>query len=266
MLASAEKAFEYAAAIESSANQGGLFDSHDDGVGSMNEEPELLTQKPWGVREQLSQEKAALGFYLSGHLFDEVHAEVRRFAKRSLKDITESKEPQLLAGIISEFRVITGQRGKLALFKLDDKTASLDASMDEALMNTHKNTLKEDELIIVMARVQVDRFSGGGALRVNIQQVWDLAQARCRFGKYLKLTVNGAIPDVAGLIKEFPPKKEQNEHGELVKGLNVRMHLLRDDIQAEIELGNSARFYPSDAAIAGWTHQAYMGQAKVIYD
>jgi len=266
LLASTERAFEYAAAIESSANQGGLFDSHDDGVGSMNEEPELLTQKPWGVREQLAQEKAALGFYLSGHLFDEVQGEVRRFAKRSLKDITESKEPQLLAGIISEFRVITGQRGKLALFKLDDKTLTLDASMDEALMNAHKNILKEDELIVVMARVQVDRFSGGGALRVSIQQVWDLAQARCRFGKYLKLTVNGSSPDVAGLIKEFPPKKEQNEHGEFVKGLGVRMHLLRGDIQAEIELGHSARFYPSDAAIASWTHQAYMGQAKVVYE
>jgi DNA polymerase-3 subunit alpha len=44
------------------------------------------------------------------------------------------------------------------------------------------------------------------------------------------------------------------------------MNLLRGDIQAEIELGNSARFYPSDAAIAGWTHQAYLGQAKIVYD
>jgi DNA polymerase-3 subunit alpha len=267
MLASVDKAFEYAAALESSVNQGGLFDSHDDGVGSMNEEPPLVTQKPWGVREQLTQEKTALGFYLSGHLFDEVQGEVRRFAKRSLRDVTESKEPQLLAGMVSDFKIITTtNRGKMGLFKLGDKTASLDASVDEKLLNAYKNVLKEDELIIIMARVQVDKFSGGGALRVNIQQIWDLAQARCRFGKYLRLTVNGSSPDVASLVKEFPPRKELSEHGELVRGLGVRMNLLRGDIQAEIELGNSARFYPSDAAIAGWTHQAYLGQAKIVYD
>ena len=266
LVATLDKAFEYALAVEASANQGGLFDAHDDGVGSMQEEPDYVVQKPWGVREQLANEKAALGFYLSGHLFDEVQVEVRRFAKRSLKDVMESKEPQLLAGMVSEFRVITGQRGKLALFKLDDKTACLDASVDERLMNAHKNILKEDELIVVMARVQADRFSGSGALRVNVQQIWDLAGARCRFGKYLKLLVNGSSPDVARLIKEFPPRHELTEHGELVRGLGVRMQLLRGDIQAEIELGQVARFYPTDAAIAGWTHQAYLGQAQVIYD
>ena len=32
-------------------------------------------------------------------------------------------------------------------------------------------------------------FSGG--FRLNVQQVWDLATARCRFGKYLEVKVNG---------------------------------------------------------------------------
>ena len=66
LVATLDKAFEYAQAVESSANQGGLFDAHDGGVGSMQEEPEHVVQKPWGVREQLSNEKAALGYYLSG--------------------------------------------------------------------------------------------------------------------------------------------------------------------------------------------------------
>jgi DNA polymerase-3 subunit alpha len=266
LLASLDKAFEYAQALEASANQGGLFDDNDDGVGSMHSEPEYVTQLPWGIREQLTHEKAALGFYLSAHLFDEVQSEVRRFVKRPLKDITESKEPQLLAGMVSDFRVINSQRGKLGLLKIDDKTMSLDASVDEALMNANRLTLQEDQLIIVMARVQVDRFSGGGALRVNIQQIWNLAQARCRFGKYLKLTVNGSEPDIASIIQSHPPLREQSEHGELIKGLGVRLHLLRGDIQAEIELGPRARFYPSDEALASWIHQAYMGQAQIVYD
>ena len=33
-------------------------------------EPDLVEAPPWGVRERLSLEKTAIGFYLSGHLFD----------------------------------------------------------------------------------------------------------------------------------------------------------------------------------------------------
>ena len=36
---------------------------------------------PWSIKERLTLEKAALGFYLSGHLFDQSAAEVRRFVK-----------------------------------------------------------------------------------------------------------------------------------------------------------------------------------------
>ena len=90
---------------------------------------------PWGIKERLTYEKTAVGFYLSGHLFDEVALEVRRFAKRQIDDLMDTREPQLLAGIVTDFRVINGQRGKLALFKLDDKSGVIEARADEALIN-----------------------------------------------------------------------------------------------------------------------------------
>ena len=40
-----------------------------------------LRRASWSIRERLTLEKSALGFYLSGHLFDQSAAEVRRFAK-----------------------------------------------------------------------------------------------------------------------------------------------------------------------------------------
>jgi DNA polymerase-3 subunit alpha len=43
--------------------------------------PDLVDALPWGVKEQLTLEKPAVGFYLSGHLFDEVATEVRRFVQ-----------------------------------------------------------------------------------------------------------------------------------------------------------------------------------------
>ena len=73
-----------------------------------------MAAEPWSIKERLGFEKVALGFYLSGHLFDEVALEVRRFAKRQIDDLIDTREPQLLAGIITDYRVINGQRGKLA--------------------------------------------------------------------------------------------------------------------------------------------------------
>jgi DNA polymerase III subunit alpha len=263
--ASVDLAFDYAASQEANANQGGLFDMGDeDAHGSSTQEPDLVQATPWGVKERLLQEKAAVGFYLSGHLFDESAAEVRRFVRTRIDDLIDSREPQVLAGIVSDLRVINGQRGKLAIFKLDDKSGSIEATADEALINANKNLLKDDELIVVQGKLQPDRFSGG--MRLVVNTVWDLPHARCRFGKYLRVAVNGVAPDVARLLRDFPPQRDVSEQGELVRGLSVRLNVQREGAAAELVLGEAGKFFPSDAALAGWMAQAHGGAAQVVYE
>jgi DNA polymerase-3 subunit alpha len=124
--------------------------------------------------------------------------------------------------------------------------------------------LKDDELIIVQGKLQPDRFSGG--FRLNVQQVWDLATARCRFGKFLRVAVNGRAPDVKSILRDFPPRTERTEQGDLQRGLPVRLSLRRDGAQAELQLGDEAKFFPSDAALASWMAQADQGLAQVVYE
>ncbi|MBL8370690.1 MAG: DNA polymerase III subunit alpha [Burkholderiaceae bacterium] len=270
LLASVDLAFEFALAAEAHANQGGLFDLDDDAHGSSTQEPALVDTTPWGIKEQLGFEKTAIGFYLSGHLFDEVVREVRQFVRRPIADLSDSREPQLLAGIVGELRVINGQRGRLALFKLDDKSGTIDARADEALFDAHRAQLKDDELVVVMGKLMPDRFSGG--LQLTVQQVWDLPAARCRFGKHIRVAVNGRAPDVARLLADHPPRRVSTEAGDLLRGLPVRLALTRPasaelpDVQAELELGEHARCYPSDDALAAWIAQAHQGQAQVVYE
>ena len=269
LAASIDRAFDFSTATVANANQGGLFDMMgDDAHGSSTQEPELVDMLPWGVKEQLTNEKTAVGFYLSGHLFDAVEREVRLFAKRKIDDLIDSREPQLLAGIVSDLRIINGQRGKLAIFKLDDKSAVMEATADEAMINANRHLFKDDELVIVMAKMQADRFSGG--YRLSIQQVWDLPSARCRFGKFLRVSVNGRAPEVARLVKDFPPQREMTEQGELIRGLPVRLKLERrgDKVAAaaELLLGEQAKFFPSDAALSSWIAQADQGKAEIVYE
>jgi len=273
LLASVDLAFEFGAATLANANQCSLFDmGGGDEVGSSTQEPELVQATPWGVKERLTFEKTAVGFYLSGHLFDEVADEVRRFARRAIDDLIDTREPQLLAGIVTDFRVINGQRGKLALFKLDDKSGVIEARADEALINAHKNLLKDDELVIVMGKQQPDRFSGG--MQLTVTQVWDLEQARCRFGKFLRVTLpkqaQGRAPDVARLLKDYPAQREETEQGVLMRGLQVRVALTCQDDEGaaavELQLGERARFYPSNAALASWWAQVAPGTADIVYE
>jgi len=268
LAAAIDLAFDFAAASDANQNQGGLFDAIGEGPGASSEEPALPDLVPWSVKERLTQEKTALGFYLSGHLFDEAEREVRQFVRRRLADVNEGREPQLLAGIVGDLRVINGQRGRLALFKLDDRSAALDARVEESLLLQHRQLLRDDELVIVMARVMPDRFSGG--VQLNITQIWDLPAARCRFGKFLRVAAGQQPPDVARLLAEFPPRRESTEHGDLLHGLAVRLLLERRSKEvgalAQLELGQQARFFPSDAALASWMAQADEGRVAVVYE
>ncbi|MBN8748950.1 MAG: DNA polymerase III subunit alpha, partial [Variovorax sp.] len=264
LVASLDRAFEYAAAQEANANQGGLFDLGDDVHGSSTQEPDLVETTPWGVKERLTLEKTAIGFYLSGHLFDEVAREVRQFARRQIDELLDSREPQVIAGIVSGLRVINGNRGRLAIFVLDDKTDTIEAVADEAVFDAARNQLKEDELVIVSGRLQPGR--GGFEARFNVQQVWDLAAARCRFGKFLRVAVNGKLPDIARIVRDFPPRRETTEHGEVQQGLGVRLAMARSGAQVELQLGEAARFFPVDAALASWMAQAEAGRAAIVYE
>ncbi|MGI9133101.1 MAG: DNA polymerase III subunit alpha, partial [Rhodoferax sp.] len=277
LVQSIDRAFDFAAAAAANANQVGLFDmgsAHEQGAST--QEPELVEALPWGVKERLTEEKTAVGFYLSGHLFDAVALEVRRFVKRPIEELQPSREPQLLAGIVSDFKIVNGMRGKRALFKLDDSSSVIEARAEEGVLNTYRQLLRDDELIVVMGKIQPDSFTGGTQL--SISQVWDLEQARCRFGKYLRVAVQGNGPDVARLVRDFPPRREESDQGELLRGLGIRLqvqcagalHASATEqcaaAVAELHLADNVRFYPTDAALASWRAQAAQGQAQIAYD
>ena len=80
------------------------------------------------------------------------------------------------------------------------------------------------------------------------------------------LAVNGTAPDIRRLVREFPPKRELSDQGELVRGLNVRLALRRNGATAELQLGEDAKFFPSDAALASWMAQADAGLAQIVYE
>ena len=263
LLASVSLAMDWAETQAANALQAGLFDFGDT-HGSSTQEPALVHVPAWDVRERLLNEKAALGFYLSGHLFDAWRDEVRRFVRRDIAELVDSREPQLLAGIVTDPRAVTGQRGRVVIFKLDDGSEAIEAVASEEIFEERRELAQEDQLIVVQGRLQPDRFSGG--LRLNVTQVWDLPAARARFGRYIAVDSNGGLPPVADVLRLWPARRVESEQGEELQGLAVRLRLQRRDVRAELDLGDDARFWPSDEALGRWRSIAHGGAATIVYD
>jgi DNA polymerase-3 subunit alpha len=266
LLASVGLAFEYADTQAAHASQGGLFDMFGDGHGSSTQEPEYNAAEAWDVKTRLGHEKVAIGYFFSGHLFDQVGAEIRQFVKREVADVSDSRDPQMLAGVITDLRIVNGQRGKVAIFKLDDKSGAIEAVVAEDLLNANQALLKDDEVVLLQGKAQPDRFSGG--LRFNVLQIWDLPSARCRHARYLRVPVSGRsaaqLAPLETLLRDFPAKRLATPEGETVQGTSVRLRLERPGAVGEIDLGESARFYPSDPALAMW-RQISQGGCELVY-
>ncbi|MBV8636063.1 MAG: DNA polymerase III subunit alpha, partial [Burkholderiaceae bacterium] len=96
-------------------------------------------------------------------------------------DLSPSREPRLIVGVISGLRTQMTQRGKLLIVTLDDGTAAVEVTVYNEVFDANRNIFKEDEFLAVHGKVSEDRFTGG--LRITADRVMDIAAARVQFGK-----------------------------------------------------------------------------------
>ncbi|MYN13845.1 DNA polymerase III subunit alpha [Pusillimonas sp. TS35] len=246
LLASVGSAIEAAEQAERSANQVSLFaDDANDIV-----EAELAKVAPWDLQTKLTQEKTALGFYFSGHLFDAWRDEVRRFAPKPLARLEPARGLQWFAGVLSAVRVKMTRRGKMLYATLDDGSAQVEVAIFNELYEQHRERLKEDRLVIIQGKVSNDDFSGG--LRVSAESVFDLQLAREARARSLRITLNGNA-DAARLRQLLNPYRAEPENG--VPGVPVEIRLQRDVFNCTVRLGEEWRVRMADALLeqlSGW--------------
>ena len=232
--ASVNLAWESAEQAEKSANQVSLFGGDDSDLEAPLEYVQVI---PWTDKQRLTEEKSALGFYLSGHLFSAYEKEVRRFVRTKISSLEPSREPRSLAGIITGVRVQMTQRGKLVICTLDDGSGVIEATIYNEVFEPFKQLIKEDELLIVQGKVSEDRFNGG--LRVSAEKVMDLGAARIQYGVRMVVSTNKRV-DTAMLRDTLSPHKQE-------QGLPFVMRYLQPEAGCEVVLGDAWRINPSDS-------------------
>jgi DNA polymerase-3 subunit alpha len=191
LLASVGIAMEAAEQAERNAMQVSLFDIFDAADCGGEQGPRYVDVPPWSERQKLNEEKLALGFYFSGHPFHGVQAEVSRFVGRPLAALEARKETQLLAGLVVGVRSKFTARGKMAFIQIDDGTTALEVSVFNELLEAERAKIREDEVLIIEGRVQRDDFAGEGRVKIVADRLLTLAEARSRFARHLRLSLNG---------------------------------------------------------------------------
>ena len=233
LLASVGFAMEAAGQAAAAVNQVSLFGGDDSDLVAP---PEYVKATPWTDRQKLAEEKIALGYYLSGHMFDSYAAEVRRFAKTKLKDLEPSRDPRMLCGVITGVRTQMTQRGKILIVALDDKTGVVEVTIYSELLEANKNIFKEDEFLLVVGKVSEDRFNGG--LRITAEKVYDIAAARIQYGFKLEMIVPCDL-NPAKLAEVLQPHRMQD-------GMPVSLRIKPQGVEAILQLGDDWRVAPSD--------------------
>lgn len=242
LLASVDVALQAASHAAEHAHQNSLFDD----AQTLGEQWQAeLTQVPqWSLREKLAHEKIALGFYLSGHLFDEFEVEARQLAPMTLANLQPRSDTVLIAGIITSVRSQITERGKRMFITLDDKSARLELMIFAEEAERYGHLLQEEQLVFLEVGVQPDRYAGGDHVRINCKRVMNLTHARVGNAHTVLIDVDlrDAGLDVPGL------RQLLRQHWDEA-GLSV---LLRTHIQgarAEIKLGMDWQVIPSDELV-----------------
>ncbi|MBN8759395.1 MAG: DNA polymerase III subunit alpha [Thiobacillus sp. 65-69] len=250
LFASVGAALEAADRAAKSGGQVGLF-------GETDAIEEALVEVPrWSEPETLLQEKSAVGFYLSGHPFTAYAEEVGAFAKKPLNALEPAREPVVMAGVAVSLRTQMTRRGKMLILLLDDARGQVEIVIFNELYEQYRHLLKEDALLVVEGKVNRDDYSGG--VRVTADRIYDLAGARTRFARGLRLSCNGESSGrkLAELLSPYTL-----EEG----GCPVWVDYRNGQAQCRVRLGEAWRVRLDDRLIeslAGWLKP---GAVNVLY-
>ena len=259
LLSSLARAIEAAEQAEASIHQVSLFDV----VGEENRHlPELVREPIWSEKKRLQEEKTALGLCLTGHMFDAYREETAHFIRQPLAKISEGKD-QLIAGIITSARMLTGQRGRMMIATIDDGTAALEVTLYSEVYEPNRSWLKEDELLVAKVNVTPDKFSGG--MRIVSEAVMDITGARMRFARNVHVFIDTAI-DIKMLRSQISPYLMSSRvrdpklgsanfshpnSNDAVKGLMLTAAVTTSGGACLMQFPEDLRIYPDDACLHG---------------
>ncbi len=133
----------------------GLFtQAAPEAAGSRDEYPKA---EPWDLRETLTREKEALGFYVSGHPLDRYGVELSRFEVLPTAGLPsmDAWSKVRVAGMVEGYRarIFKGGGGKVAFFALEDTVGRIEVKVRERQIDLYEAVLTSKEPVLVSGKL-----------------------------------------------------------------------------------------------------------------
>ncbi len=239
LLASVGRALEAAEQAERAASQNSLFGEAEAPRGG---DHAYVDAPRWDMKQKLLEEKVALGFYLSGHLFSVYQGQLAGFPRTPLARVSPSEHRVWMAGVVASARTQMTRRGRMIVVMLDDGSAQIELTVFNELFEKHRDKLKEDALLIVAGKAQNDPFSGN--FRVIAEELLDLESLRGRYAARLRIAMNGQA-DAKRLQEILTPYRASGSGACLVV-----VEYVNSTAACKVALGESWRVKPDDRLLA----------------
>lgn len=224
LFANVTQAIGVAQAKRQNEGQDSLFDS----VLSPEETLiEWLAGQKWDLRRQLQEEKNVLGFWLSDHLFNQYVPEVRPYIVKSLAQLTPSRQPIEIAGIVTGIRQIQSKKGPMGIIMIEDNEAGTEVVFYSEAWERVKPIIQLDDLVFITARIRMDDMAG--RLSVNGVACTTLEEHRLRSAKSIDITLHRSakVESIEALSQLMNPYLHP-------EGLSVNMTLCVDQLRGNI--------------------------------
>ena len=131
----------------------------------------------WSDNEKLTREKAALGFYLSGHPLERIESQIAPLRSHLLADLAakDDQKPVTLAVMISKIRKRQTKRGKaMAILSVDDRSGSIEAVVFPSVFEKTSGFLEEEQVVIIQGIAEIsqeDKDGGSNRSQIRVNKI-----------------------------------------------------------------------------------------------
>ncbi|NNC77870.1 MAG: DNA polymerase III subunit alpha, partial [Woeseiaceae bacterium] len=203
----------------------------------------------WQEHLLLSNEKDALGLYLSGHPFHAVRADAQFFVDGKLgelaaeappasvpgeKNYAQARREVTIAGLIVDVR----KRGNRVSVVLDDDSGRMEISLFSEAFQQFRHLLVKDEIVVVSGALRYDDFIGAWTvITKNVLQIDRVIESRAQ-SMVLRLAPNGRGEQLLVQLHDMLlPYREGN--------CDVAVQYFGDSAKARLKLGPEWSVRPS---------------------
>ena len=242
-LASAELLIRTSAAIaeERDSNQGGLFAL--DAAPTLSK-PKLVEAEDWIAQIRLDEERAAVGFYFSGHPLDDYDRELKRLNVVTYNEALERVKSSgracfQMAGVIRTVRMRRSKAGKpFAWVEISDATGEFEVTAFSETLSSAGDLLEAGALIIA----SVSAEERDGDIRFTCEGVRSLEVAAAAAATQLRISITAptALDGVKRRLAGVKPASAK-EGGAVI----IAMRLPESGREVEVTLPGTAACTPS---------------------